>query len=105
MLGAFKALIGMQGYGGKVYSITPDFGADPNPNKISDADYNDLVARHVMFKDMDADPYLKSAGESRLDPCALDRLDPCALTMHSPPALAPVPVPVPMLAPDEQWCL
>uniref|UniRef100_A0A7S3AEH5 Arginine kinase n=1 Tax=Haptolina ericina TaxID=156174 RepID=A0A7S3AEH5_9EUKA len=64
MLGAFKALIGMQGYGGKVYSITPDFGADPNPNKISDADYNDLVARHVMFKDMDADPYLKSAGIS-----------------------------------------
>jgi len=63
MLGSFAALI--ERFGGKVNSITPDFGAaGANPNKISDEEYNALVKAHVMFKDMDADPYLKSAGIS-----------------------------------------
>merc|ERR1719181_1274678 len=50
--------------------MTPNFGKDdngkdiPNPNLIDEAKYNELVAAHVMFKDMDADPYLKSAGIS-----------------------------------------
>jgi creatine kinase len=65
MLPAFDKLIATEGYGGKVYSITPDFGdGEKNPNFIDDAKYQELVASHVMFKDMDADPYLKSAGIS-----------------------------------------
>ena len=65
MLPAFDKLIATEGYGGKVYSITPDFGdGEANPNFIDDAKYQELVASHVMFKDMDADPYLKSAGIS-----------------------------------------
>jgi creatine kinase len=57
-------------YGGTIYSLTPDFGTDaagnkiPNPNLISEAKYNELIKKHVMFKDMDADPFLKSAGIS-----------------------------------------
>jgi len=70
MLEAFKVLISMPEYGGRFYSISPDFGTSsdgskiPNPNLISDDEYNQLVKDHVMFKDMDADPYLKSAGIS-----------------------------------------
>ena len=65
MLPAFDKLIATEGYGGKVYSITPDFGdGEANPNFIDDAKYQELVKAHVMFKDMDADPYLKSAGIS-----------------------------------------
>jgi creatine kinase len=64
-LAAFEKLIAEPGYGGRFYSITPDFGdGEENPNKISDEEYNDLVKQHIMFKDMDADPYLKSAGIS-----------------------------------------
>ena len=63
MLGGFDAL--KKKFGGTVYSITPEFGPDvPNPNFIDDRQYNALVAKHIMFKDMDADPYLKSAGIS-----------------------------------------
>jgi len=51
-------------FGGEIYSLTPDFGEEPNPNLISDEKYQELVNQHVMFKDMDADPYLKSAGIS-----------------------------------------
>lgn len=51
--------------GGTVYSLSPDWGAGvANPNLIDEAKYNALVKAHVMFKDMDADPYLKSAGIS-----------------------------------------
>lgn len=64
MLKAFTALQSNPEYGGTVYSLTPDFDGKPNPNLISDAKYNELVKAHVMFKDMDADPYLKSAGIS-----------------------------------------
>jgi len=65
MLKAFAALIAMPEYGGAVYSLTPEFGTEEaNPNKISKEKYEELVKAHVMFKDMDEDPYLKSAGIS-----------------------------------------
>merc|ERR1712232_1519733 len=54
----------MKKYGGSIYSLSPSWGDAPNPNQISDAKYNELVKAHVMFKDMDADAYLKSAGIS-----------------------------------------
>merc|ERR1719384_2741180 len=62
MLKAFAKLQSMPEYGGTVYSLSPDFGSEANPNLISKDKYNELVKKHVMFKDMDADPYLKSAG-------------------------------------------
>lgn len=63
MLPAFDQL--KEKYGGKVYSLTPDFGdLGANPNLITKEEYQKLVDAHVMFKDMDADPYLKSAGIS-----------------------------------------
>merc|ERR1719321_1425428 len=68
MQGAFEALI--YKLGGNVYSLSPNFGQDadgndiPNPNLIDSAKYKELVDAHIMFKDMDADPYLKSAGIS-----------------------------------------
>ena len=37
-----------------------------NPNLIDKEEYQKLVDAHVMFKDMDADPYLKSAGKKSL---------------------------------------
>jgi len=65
MLKAFDKLIAMPEYGGHVYSLTPDFGnGEANPNLISPEKYQQLVDDHIMFKDMDADPYLKSAGIS-----------------------------------------
>ncbi|GMH73913.1 hypothetical protein TrST_g6625 [Triparma strigata] len=65
MLKAFDSLIQNKDYGGTVYSLSPDFGkGEKNPNKISDAKYQELVDAHVLFKDMDADPFLKSAGIS-----------------------------------------
>lgn len=52
-------------YGGKVHSLTPDFGKDEvNPNLITPEEYQTLVDAHVMFKDMEANPYLNSAGIS-----------------------------------------
>jgi len=59
--------------GGTVYSLSPDWGPkeggaegekEPNPNKITEEKYQELVDAHVMFKDMDADSFLKSAGIS-----------------------------------------
>jgi len=65
MLKAFAKLIEDPEYGGTVYSLTPDFGNGvANPNLITEEKYNELVKAHVMFKDMDDDPYLKSAGIS-----------------------------------------
>ena len=65
MLLAFAKLIEDPEYGGTVYSLTPDFGnGEANPNLITEEKYNELVKAHVMFKDMDDDPYLKSAGIS-----------------------------------------
>lgn len=52
-------------YGGRVYSLTPDFGEKGvNPNLITNEEYKELVDAHVMFKDMSADPFLNSAGIS-----------------------------------------
>jgi len=63
ILDVFKQLIANPEYGGTVYSLTPDFGEGvKNPNLITQEKYQELVDAHVMFKDMDADPYLKSAG-------------------------------------------
>jgi len=67
MLEAFKKLIADPAYGGTVYSLTPDFGGDgsekeKNPNLITPEKYQELVDAHVMFKNMDDDPFLKSAG-------------------------------------------
>ena len=63
MLHAFDVLISK--HGGKVLSLSPDFGTkEINPNLISDEEYESLVNDHVLFKDMSADPYLKSAGIS-----------------------------------------
>mmetsp|Transcript_14886 Transcript_14886/g.16835 ORF Transcript_14886/g.16835 Transcript_14886/m.16835 type:complete len:373 (-) Transcript_14886:701-1819(-) len=63
MLKAFEKLISLPDYGGQVYSLTPDFGnGEKNPNLITMEEYQELVDAHIMFKNMDADPYLKSAG-------------------------------------------
>ena len=61
MAGSFDAL--KEKFGGTVYSYSPDLGEGvEHPNKIDEEKYNELVAAHVMFKDMAADPYLASAG-------------------------------------------
>merc|ERR1719412_185494 len=63
MQAVFEKLIAMPEYGGAVYSLSPDLGeGTSNPNLITEEKYNELVKAHVMFKDMDADPFLKSAG-------------------------------------------
>ena len=63
MMPAFDELI--KKYGGKVHSLTPDFGnAGGNPNLISLEHYKELVDKHIMFKDMAVNLYLKSAGIS-----------------------------------------
>ena len=63
MLKAFEKLIENPEFGGRVYSLTPDFGnGELNPNLINEEEYQKLVDEHIMFKDMSADPYLKSAG-------------------------------------------
>ena len=50
-------------YGGRVHSLTPEFGpGEPNPFLIGDTERLALVDAHVMFDDMNADPYLRSAG-------------------------------------------
>jgi len=61
MLAGFEKL--KETFGGDVYSLSPNHGEGvTNPNLISPEKYDELVKSHVMFKDMDADPYLKSAG-------------------------------------------
>jgi creatine kinase len=65
MLAAFQSLCDNPDYGGNVYSLSPNHGEGvDNPNLISPEKYQELVDAHVMFKDMDADPFLKSAGIS-----------------------------------------
>lgn len=53
----FKSLIANPDFGGKYVSLTPG-----HPNFIDEAEYNELVKAHIMFKDMSADTYLLSAG-------------------------------------------
>jgi creatine kinase len=61
ILPAFEKL--KETYGGTVNSMSPDWGEGvKNPNLISAERYQELVDAHVMFKDMDADSFLKSAG-------------------------------------------
>eukprot|EP00924_Labyrinthula_sp_SR-Ha-C_P011617 snap_masked-scaffold_17-processed-gene-3.25-mRNA-1 protein AED:0.32 eAED:0.32 QI:0/-1/0/1/-1/1/1/0/414 len=66
MLKAFDELMKKPGFeNGAVYSLTPEFGEgdeNKNPNLIDEAKYDELVKDHIMFKNMDDDPYLKSAG-------------------------------------------
>ena len=75
MLKAFDVLKANPAYGGTVYSMTPNAdwkevtGDDANPNLISAEKYQELVDKHVMFKDMAADPYLASAGIASDWPC------------------------------------
>lgn len=64
MCEAFEKLIAKEGYGGNIYSLTPDFNGETNPNLITDEKYQELVKAHIMFKNMDDDTYLKSAGIS-----------------------------------------
>jgi len=59
MIESFKKLIADPSYGGTYYSITP--GTEYTVTKEF---YDQLVKDHIMFKDMDADSYLKSAGIS-----------------------------------------
>ena len=56
-LAAFEKLIAMPEYGGKYVSITPG-----HPNFIDEAEYQQYVDAHIMFKDMSVDKYLLSAG-------------------------------------------
>ncbi len=65
MLQAFAKLIEDPEFKGTIYSMSPNHGEGvENPNLIDAAKYQELVDAHVMFKDMDADPFLKSAGIS-----------------------------------------
>jgi len=63
MLAAFEKLVTNPDFGGSIFSLSPDHGEGvENPNLISAEKYDELVKAHVLFKDMDADPFLKSAG-------------------------------------------
>ncbi len=57
MCEAFAKLISMPEYGGRYHSLTAG-----HPDHISEEEYQQLVAEHIMFKDMAADPYLSTAG-------------------------------------------
>jgi creatine kinase len=57
MCEAFDKLKAMPEYGGGYNSLTPD-----HPDHITEEQYNQLVADHIMFKDMAADTYLDAAG-------------------------------------------
>ena len=57
MAQTFQGLIHNPDFGGRYVSLTPG-----HANSIDEREYNTLVARHIMFKDMSNDPYLVSAG-------------------------------------------
>jgi protein-arginine kinase len=57
MIKAFKTLMADPAYGGNYYSLTPG-----TEYSVDDAKYQELVKAHIMFKNMDNDPYLTSAG-------------------------------------------
>eukprot|EP00515_Schizochytrium_aggregatum_P002382 CAMPEP_0202066914 /NCGR_PEP_ID=MMETSP0963-20130614/54216_1 /ASSEMBLY_ACC=CAM_ASM_000494 /TAXON_ID=4773 /ORGANISM="Schizochytrium aggregatum, Strain ATCC28209" /LENGTH=372 /DNA_ID=CAMNT_0048633621 /DNA_START=33 /DNA_END=1151 /DNA_ORIENTATION=- len=57
MVKAFEKLMEDPNYGGTYYSLTPD-----TKYSINEAKYQELVKKHIMFKDMAADSYLASAG-------------------------------------------
>ena len=63
MVRALQVLIDDPGYGGRVFSLTPEFGpGETNPNLIGARQHQALVDAHLMFSNMDRDPYMKSAG-------------------------------------------
>ncbi len=63
MIAGLQSLIEDPRYGGRIYSLTPEFGAgDANPNLVSREEYQDLVAAHLMFRNMEQDRFMKSAG-------------------------------------------
>lgn len=63
VLPALNALVNL--FGGNIYSLSPDLGEGvTNDNLVTQEQYDELVQEHIMFKDMDADPYLKTAGIS-----------------------------------------
>merc|ERR1712036_160054 len=53
----FDQLIANADFGGEYVSLSPS-----HPKKITDERYNELVAAHIMFKDMAADKFLLDAG-------------------------------------------
>ncbi len=57
MMAAFQVLIDHPDYGGAYHSLTPG-----NLNQITQAQYQELVDAHIMFKDMSNDSYLLAAG-------------------------------------------
>ncbi|PLX35224.1 MAG: arginine kinase [Hyphomicrobiales bacterium] len=57
MMAAFEGLIADPAYGGRYHSLTPG-----NPCFIDERAYDELVAAHIMFKNMDQDRYLLAAG-------------------------------------------
>jgi protein-arginine kinase len=59
MTAVFDKLAAEPGYGGHYYSLTPG-----NSSFINDAEYQDLVDQHLMFKNMGSDRFLKAAGIS-----------------------------------------
>ena len=59
MIEAFDKLIADPQFGGQYFSLTAG-----NPHHINNEKYEELVMKHVMFKDMSADSYLESAGIS-----------------------------------------
>ena len=65
IISALKVLIDTSGFGGTIYSLSPNWGKGVrNPYLINDLKYQELVENHVMFKDMSSDPFLRSAGIS-----------------------------------------
>eukprot|EP01094_Clydonella_sp_ATCC50884_P018357 TRINITY_DN3384_c0_g1_i1.p1 TRINITY_DN3384_c0_g1~~TRINITY_DN3384_c0_g1_i1.p1 ORF type:complete len:388 (+),score=173.34 TRINITY_DN3384_c0_g1_i1:45-1166(+) len=60
MVRAFEELMADASLGGRYVSLTPG-----HKNHISEEEYADLVQRHLMFKRMDKDAFLKAAGISR----------------------------------------
>jgi creatine kinase len=59
MIAAFKKLIADPNFGGTYHTLTPN-----NEFSIDNAQYQQLVKDHIMFKDMSEDSYLLSAGIS-----------------------------------------
>eukprot|EP01084_Bolivina_argentea_P134248 236824_1 len=59
MCEAFGKLIADEKYGGRYHSLTPG-----HKDHITDAEYDDLVKQHVMFKNMAEDSFLETAGIS-----------------------------------------
>lgn len=59
MCAAFDKLRAMPEYGGRYHSLT-----EGHPDKVGNDEYDQLVAEHVMFKDMSDDPYLAASGIS-----------------------------------------